>query len=163
MKIALLGVGNILLKDEGIGVRIIQELENNYTFPHDVHLIDGGTSGPHILNLIEGFEKIIVIDAVQGGEEPGTLYKFNLDQIPFRITMKISNHQTSVLEVLSQAKLLDKKTKVTVIGIEPQDISPWGMELSPIIKNKMTALIDLVLKELEQNGVKKSSILHKSV
>jgi len=161
MKIALLGVGNILLKDEGIGVKIIQELMDNYSFPPEVQLIDGGTSGPHLLNLIENFEELIVVDAVQGGEEPGTLYKFPLDQIPSEISTKISIHQTGIVEVLSHTKLLGKEPKVTFIGIEPQDISPWGMELSPFIKDKIPALIDMVFVELQIRGIKNSSITRK--
>ena len=161
MKIALLGVGNILFKDEGIGVRVIQELMDNYIFPPDIQLIDGGTLGPHLLNLIGDFDEIIVVDAVQGGEKPGTIYKFYLDQIPLEITTKLSIHQTGVLEVLSQAKLLGKEPKVTFIGIEPHDISPWGMELSPIIKEKMPSLIDLIFEELEQRGVEISSTVPK--
>ena len=159
MKIALLGVGNILLKDEGIGVRVVQGLMSDYSFPPHVQLIDGGTLGPHLLNHIKGFAEIIVIDAVQGGEKPGTLYKFLLDQIPFEVTAKLSTHQIGILEVLSQVKLLGEQPRVTFIGIEPEDISPWGMELSPRIKEKIPALIDMTLNELEQLGVKIPSIV----
>ena len=163
MKIALLGVGNILLKDEGVGVRVIQELMDNYTFPTDIQLIDGGTLGPHLLNLIKGFEEIIVIDAIQGGEEPGTLYKFLLDQIPLEVTAKLSTHQVGVLEVLSQVKLLGEQPRVTFIGIEPQDISPWGMELTPFVKDKIPALIEIIFSELEEHGIKRSSIVPRKV
>ena len=68
MKIAILGVGNILLKDEGIGVRVVRELEQEYTFPPDIALIDGGTDGPHLTSLVADFDEIIVIDAVEGGK-----------------------------------------------------------------------------------------------
>jgi len=163
VKIALLGVGNILLKDEGVGVRVIQELMDNYTFPTDIQLIDGGTLGPHLLNLIKGFEEIIVIDAIQGGEEPGTLYKFLLDQIPFEVTTKLSTHQVGVLEVLSQVKLLGEQPRVTFIGIEPQDISPWGMESTPFVKDKIPALIEIIFSELEEHGIKRSSIVPREV
>jgi len=159
MKIAIIGIGNILLKDEGVGVKVVQELMDDYSFPPNVQLIDGGTLGPHLLNHIKGFAEIIVIDAVQGGEEPGTLYKFLLDQIPLEVTAKLSTHQMGVLEVFNQAKLLGERPKVTIVGIEPEDISPWGMELSPIIKEKIPALIDMTLNELEQLGVKIPSIV----
>ena len=162
MKIAIIGIGNILLKDEGIGVRVVQKLMSDYSFPPNVQLIDGGTLGPHLLNHIKGFDEIIVIDAVQGGEKPGTLYKFLLDQIPLEITAKLSTHQIGVLEVLNQAKLLGERPKVTIVGIEPQDISPWGMELTPAIKDKIPAVINIILSELEQHGIKIFSIVHKS-
>ena len=147
MKVAILGVGNILLKDEGIGVRVVKELENHYSFPSGIQLIDGGTAGHHLINLIRDFDEIIVIDAVEGKEPPGTIYRFSLDQITFEIPTTFSIHEVGVLEVLSQLKLLDKVPRVTFIGIEPLDISPWGMNLSPVIEGKIPELMEEVLKE----------------
>jgi hydrogenase maturation protease len=161
MKIAILGVGNILLKDEGVGVRVIKELENHYSFPFNIELIDGGTAGHHLINIVSDFDEIIVVDAVEGGEKPGTLYRFQLDQITFEIPTTFSLHQVGVLEVLSQLKLLNKAPRVTFIGIEPLDISPWGMVLSPLIEDKIPELMELVLKELEQLGAKRSFIVSK--
>ena len=161
MKLALLGVGNILLKDEGIGVRVVQELEKQYSFPPCVKLIDGGTAGHHLINIVADFDVLIVIDAVQGGETPGTIYRFSLDDIAFDINTHFSIHQVDVLEALSQVKLVKTDQKVTFIGIEPQDISPWGMELSPVIAEKIPKLITLVLEELEEWGINRSSVISK--
>ena len=154
MKIAILGVGNILLKDEGIGVRVVQQLESGYSFPPNIALIDGGTAGPHLLDLFSDYDDIIIIDAVQGGEQPGTLYRFRPDQITSDSSMGLSIHQMGVMEVLSQARLLGKKPTVTIIGIEPQDISAWGMELSPVIEQKIPELIARVLEELSNRQLK---------
>ena len=126
MKIAVVGVGNILLKDEGIGVKVVKELENKFSFPPDVTLIDGGTAGHHLINMVADFEGIIVVDAVQGGEPPGTIYRFNLDQIPFEVNTHLSVHQVGVLEALNQVKLLGKQQEVTFIGIEPRGYLPLG-------------------------------------
>ena len=146
MKLAIIGVGNILLKDEGIGVRVVRQLENEYTFPPDISLIDGGTDGPHLTSLVADFDEIIIIDAVEGGENPGTLYRFNLNQISFDIPTHLSIHQMGVLEALNEVKLSGKEPKVAFIGIEPQDISPWGMDLSPVVEEKIPEIIELVLK-----------------
>lgn len=154
MKIAIVGVGNILLKDEGVGVRVVQQLENTYSFPPGITLIDGGTAGPHLLDIFNDFDDIIIIDAVQGGEKPSTIYKFHLDHIASDTTTALSIHQMGVLEVLSQARLLGKEPHVTFIGIEPQDISPWGMELSPAIEQKIPEVIALVLRELSERNLK---------
>ena len=159
MKIALVGVGNILLKDEGIGVRVVKELENHFSFPPDVALIDGGTAGHHLINMLADFEVIIVVDAVQGGEPPGTIYRFTLDQIPFEVNTHLSLHQVGVLEALNQIKLLGKEPEVIFVGIEPHDISPWGMELSPVIEEKIPEIIALVLKELSVRGIHGSHIV----
>lgn len=161
MKIAIIGVGNILLKDEGTGVRVVRELENEYAFTPHVSLIDGGTDGPHLTSLVADFDEIIVIDAVEGGEKPGTLYKFNLNQISFDVPTHLSIHQMGVLEALNEVKLLGKEPKVTFIGVEPQDISPWGMDLSPVIEEKIPEIIALVLKELSERGVNASQIAPK--
>ena len=158
MNVAILGVGNILLKDEGIGVKVVKELENEYTFPPDITLIDGGTAGHHLVNMLSDFEVIIVVDAVQGGESPGTIYRFTLDQIPFELKTHLSVHQIGVQEALNQVKLLGKEQKVTFIGIEPQDISPWGMELTPVIEEKIPKLISLVLEELEKCGIPRNRL-----
>ena len=161
MKIAIVGVGNILLKDEGIGVKVVKKLENEFSFPPDVVLIDGGTAGHHLVNMVADFDVIIVVDAVQGGETPGTIYRFTLDQIPFEVNTHLSLHQVGVLEALNQIKLLGKEPEVTFIGIEPEDISPWGMDLSPVIAEKIPEIITLVMKELSERGIHASRIAPK--
>ena len=161
MKIAILGVGNILLKDEGIGVRVVRQLESEYTFPPYISLVDGGTDGAHLTSLVADFDEIIVIDAVEGGEKPGTLYRFTLDQIAFDIPTHLSIHQMGVLEALNEVKLLGKEPKVTFIGVEPEDISPWGMDLSPVIEEKIPEIITLVLKELSERGINGISMVPK--
>jgi len=161
MKIAILGVGNTLLKDEGIGVRVVRQLENDYTFPPGITLIDGGTDGPHLTSLMADFDEIIVIDAVEGGETPGTLYRFTLDQISFDIPTHLSIHEMGVLEALKEVRLLGKEPIVNFIGVEPKDISPWGMELSPVVEEKVPEIITLVMKELSERGVKASHIVSK--
>lgn len=162
MKVAIVGVGNILLKDEGIGVKVVKELENEFSFPSDVALIDGGTAGHHLINMISDFDVLIVVDAVQGGEPPGTIYKFAFDQIPFEVNTHLSVHQVGVLEALNQVKLLGKEQKITFIGIEPQDISPWGMELTPVIADKIPKLITLVLEELKECGMASCRVVPKT-
>ena len=156
-----MGVGNILLKDEGIGVKVIKKLENEFSFPPDVVLLDGGTAGHHLVNMVSGFDVIIVVDAVQGGESPGTIYRFTLDQIPFEVNTHLSVHQVGVLDALNQVKLLEEIPKVTFIGIEPKDISPWGMKLTPVIEEKIPELIILVLEELEKCGIPRNRVVPK--
>ena len=100
-------------------------------------------------------------DAVEGGEKPGTLYRFTLDQIAFDIPTHLSIHQMGVLEALNEVKLLGKEPKVTFIGVEPEDISPWGMDLSPVIEEKIPEIITLVLKELSERGINGISMVPK--
>ena len=91
--IVVLGVGNILLRDEGVGVRVIERMQERYVFPPYVELVDGGVMGLSLLAVVKDAEHLIIIDAVRKNEEPGTLYRFTGDEIPKRVCQKTSLHQ----------------------------------------------------------------------
>jgi hydrogenase maturation protease len=154
MKTAIVGVGNILLKDEGVGVRVVQQLATSCSLPPGITVIDGGTAGPHLLDICCKYDDIIIIDAVKGRGNPGTIYKFHIDLLSSEQSgaTSLSMHDLGVPEAVSQARLLGKEPHIIIIGIEPQDISPWGMELSPLIAQKIPEVIALVLRELSQRG-----------
>jgi hydrogenase maturation protease len=153
-KIFVLGLGNILLRDEGVGVRVIETLESNFSFSPPIKIIDGGTLGFGLINELEGCDKLIVVDTVKAGEAPGTIYKFKRDDITFKIPQAISAHAIGFLEVLEQWKLLGIKHDIVFFGIEPKDISPWSMELCDVIKSKVPKLINLIIDELKNEGIK---------
>jgi len=151
----VLGVGNILLKDEGVGVRVVEQLGKRYLFPPEVELVDGGTLGLGLLSVIEGAGHLIIIDAVKNNQEPGTLYRFADDEIPEGVYQKISIHQVDLIETLTVAQAVGEKIPVkVVVGVEPLDISPWGMELTPVIEARVDDMVKLVLEELKRLGVK---------
>ncbi|MEW6140013.1 MAG: HyaD/HybD family hydrogenase maturation endopeptidase [Thermodesulfobacteriota bacterium] len=154
-KIIVLGVGNILLKDEGIGVRVVEELERRYDFPAEVQVVDGGTQGLWLLSTIQQAEHLIVVDAVTGGGEPGTLYRLEWEDIPKGLRIKQSAHDSDLVEALNLCSLLDQAPKsVVVIGIEPADIQPYGLELTEPVAAKMEDLIGRVIAELHSLGIK---------
>ena len=152
-EIVVLGLGNILLRDEGVGVRVIEELKNKYSFSPSIRIVDGGTLGFSLINEIEGCKKLIVVDAVKTGSEPGTMYRFTRDDIRCQITQKMSAHDIGFLEVLEQWKVLGIAPEIIFLGIEPEDMDSWGMQLSACIQGKVPRLIELVIKELENAGV----------
>ena len=151
-RILVLGVGNILLRDEGVGVRAIEHLQANYAFSPNVHLLDGGTLGIRLLEYITAVDHLIVVDAVRNGGAPGTLYRLLADQLTRCISFKNSLHQTGLLETLAYAEMLDKRPSTVVVGIEPADIDPWGTELTESIQQGMAQLIEKILIEIEQAG-----------
>ncbi len=154
-KIIVLGVGNILLKDEGIGVRVVEELERRYDFPEEVQVVDGGTQGLWLLSTIQQAEHLIVVDAVTAGGEPGTLYRLEWEDIPKGLRIKQSAHDSDLVEALNLCSLLDQAPKsVVVIGIEPADIQPYGLELTESVAAKMEDLIGRVLAELKSLGIR---------
>lgn len=156
-QIVILGVGNILLKDEGVGVRVIEKLGERYHFPDNVKLVDGGTLGLQLLGTVAEANYLIVVDAVKNGKSPGTLYRFEAADIPHKVAYKNSLHQVDLLESLALSKALGNTPEITILGVEPEDISPWGMELTPPVQEKVSELMNLVLKELDRLNIKYTS------
>jgi hydrogenase maturation protease len=153
MDIAVLGLGNILLRDEGVGVRVVEELDKRFSFSPSIKLIDAGTLGFALVHEIEECPKIIVVDAVKAGNEPGTIYKFKRKDLTFQLPQAMSAHDVGFLEALEQWRILGIEPEVVFFGIEPKDMSSWGMELSDCISNKMPKLIELVVNELKNDGI----------
>jgi hydrogenase maturation protease len=152
-KIVILGVGNLLLRDEGVGVHLIQSLDKDdlplKADSYQLSVIDGGTS-PELAPLVEGADKLIIIDAVKGGKEPGTIYRFNIDDVILNSSMRLSLHQMGVVDNLRMLELLGKRPKTTiVIGIEPKTMD-CGLELSTEIQSKIPKITSLLIKELSE-------------
>ena len=148
-RVAVVGVGNVLLKDEGIGVHVARALHQAIgTDMTDVSIIDGGTS-PETFMLLEGIHKLIVVDAVHGGSAPGSVYRFHLDDITADRKYITSLHQIGVLDGLQMMRLCDIEPDETVIiGIEPKEIG-WGLELSAELSKKLPQIIKVVTDELD--------------
>ncbi len=150
-RIVVLGVGNLLRTDDGVGVRVIQELEARFSFPPNVRLYDGGTGGLGLLSIIEEADYLVVVDSVLVGEPPGTVVSFDVENLPSTLTRKISSHEIDVLDVLDIARRLGKLPPTVIVGIQPQDIVSFGTELK--IGRHVPALLERVLDELKDIGV----------
>ena len=152
-RIVIVGVGNLLMKDEGVGIHVIQELEKT-ALPEDVKLIDGGTS-PDLIAYTRAGDKMIIIDAAKAGGEPGAIYRFKPEDLASERPELASAHQMGVVENLALMSFTGNKPKdVVIIGIEPVEIEP-GMELSAAIQQKMPKIIEVVIKEIkgDQDGL----------
>lgn len=157
--ITILGIGCILYTDEGFGVHVIHKMNNQYIFPDNVFLIDGGVLGLNLMGVISDADYLIVVDAIRNNGRPGTLYRLEKDQIPDRIRAKNSLHQVDFLETLTLCQALDKVPETVIIGVEPADIDSLSLEMTPIIQSKVDDAIDMVLNELKHLQV---SILPKN-
>jgi hydrogenase maturation protease len=148
-RMAVLGVGNLLLKDEGIGVHVVEKLTEAID-DANIKIIDAGTY-PDFLSLVEdNLDKLIVIDAVKNGDKPGTIYRFDFDMVDLEGAPSFSVHDIGVVESLRTMALFNKQPKSTVvIGIEPKTID-FGLELSPEVEEKLPKIIDLVIQEIKQ-------------
>jgi len=151
--IAVLGVGNILLSDEGFGVRVVQHLVKWYDFNPLVRVIDGGTLGWDLLNFLQGVEKLILVDAVDGKAVPGTFFVLRDDEVKAYFKRKVSGHEAGIQEVLAWFELQGKPLKhITVIGVQPQSLDT-GLELTPLIKKMVPKAVEEIIKELQKWGV----------
>ena len=152
--IVILGVGNILLTDEGVGVRAVQELQQRYDFPENVELVDGGTQGLWLMSTIHGSDHLIVVDAVMGKGQPGNLYRLERDDLPKELRVKQSAHDSDLIEALNLTEMIDAAPKTcVVIGVQPEDITSMGVELTDTISAKIDEIIDMVLHELKAHGI----------
>ncbi|MBI5598694.1 MAG: HyaD/HybD family hydrogenase maturation endopeptidase [Deltaproteobacteria bacterium] len=152
-KILVLGVGNVLLSDEGLGVRAVERLAADYSIPPSVSLVDGGTGGLNLLPVIKGRAYVIIIDAIRGGQRPGAVYRLGAEKFSAARRPLSSLHGLGVKELLEAASLEGKLPGTIVLGMEPFDISP-GLGLSPLIESRLPALIKSVEGELLKSGVR---------
>lgn len=153
MKITILGIGNLLLKDEGIGIHALRRLEERYTFPPEVELVDGGVLGLGLLSVFSNSDLVLVLDAVKNGQEPGSVYRIEDKDIPLRMRAKNSLHQIDFLETLCASELIDMRPKCLIFGIEPKEIESVGMDLSPEVEGSMEELLKMVIEELKHFGI----------
>ena len=126
-QIIIMGVGNILFTDEGVGIRVLETLSKQYDFPPNVEMVDGRVLGMNLLGTISEADYLIVIDAVRNGGKPGTLYRLEGEEIPQRVLAKNSLHQVDLLEALTFCQALDKQPETLIIGVEPEDIKTVGL------------------------------------
>jgi hydrogenase maturation protease len=153
----VLGIGNVLLRDEGIGCHVVHALESRLvgTLP-DVKIIDGGTC-PDVPQLPEDADKLVIVDAVKGGGTPGQIYRFHLEDITLEQKPFLSLHDVGLVDILMLMQLWHPDFigigEAVVIGVEPKEIN-WGLELSPELQEKMPQIIDAILSELNNTNPK---------
>jgi hydrogenase maturation protease len=158
-KVLVMGVGSILMMDEGLGIRAVEELEKRYRFPENVELLDGGTSGIELLSYISGRDHLIIIDAIKSGNPPGTVLRVEGEDVPAQFRTRISPHQLGLSDLLAAATLTDEIPKHLVLfGIEPKEIV-MAIGLSDEVRAGMDRLVEVVVDELRRLGCDVVSLL----
>lgn len=149
-KLLVLGVGNILLQDEGIGVHAIHEFwkEKEAWDEALVDFIDGGTFTQDIFYLFEAYENILVLDIVRANHAPGTIYSLEEDQLRKNKKQMLSLHDIDLLDSLGMAEMRGNRPYLRVIGIEPQVID-WGTELTPALANAFDDYMNVIRKHIK--------------
>lgn len=153
MGVVVLGIGNILLSDEGVGVRVVEALERDYTLPPAVNVIDGGTCAMEMLEQLENLDALIVVDCVRHGQPPGTPVLLKDDDVPVFFKTKLSPHQVGLSDVLASLEFTGRAPKHTaIIGIQPASME-LGMELTPTVAERLPALLAMTVAELRGLGL----------
>ena len=148
-KTLILGLGNILLGDEGVGVRVAEQLLSQ-SLPYGIEVIDGGTAGYELINLFEGREKVIIVDAVKTDDKPGSIYKMDLSVIQDDTTIPLSLHQIGLKNVFKMASLMDINPEVTLVGIVPKDYQTYKIGLSREAEQAIPLAIETIFQEIDQ-------------
>ena len=150
-KTAVIGIGNLLLKDDGAGIHILKQLERE-PWHRKVEVIDGGTC---IFDLMDAFitnEKVILLDSVKGGHRPGTIYKLSPEELGSFIKKTTSLHDVQVLDVLQNVNHMGYFPEVVIIGIEPEEVC-FDLQLSPTVKKQLPEMLSILKNEVLKEEV----------
>jgi hydrogenase maturation protease len=148
MKTVVLGIGNLIMQDEGVGVRVVEALERDHELPEGVTVLDGGTSSMEMLDELSHLDRLIVVDAINAGKPPGTLLRLEGDEVPSFFRTRLSPHQIGLPDVLASLEFMGAEPKeMVILGVQPQAMD-LGMELTPVVAARVPELVDQVLAEL---------------
>jgi hydrogenase maturation protease len=151
-EVLVLGLGNCLIEDEGVGIAAIEYLQNHYDFPDEIELLDGGTSGMGLLDDLRSREHVIVLDAVRTGHPPGELVVLKHEQVPAFFRSKVSPHQLALSDVLAVLTLTDEQPrKLSVIGVEPVSLKT-RIGLSDPVKQQLKPMVAELILQLNESG-----------
>jgi len=149
----IMGVGNILLTDEGFGVRAVEYLQANYTWPENVRLEDGGTQGLLLMSTLMDCETLVVLDVVLGPEKPGTVYMLEGEDLRKSLSFRDSMHQTDLLDTLITCSMAGHDVEAVVFGLQPFDYHTMQVGLTPEAQNLLPEFCTKVVTALEQRGI----------
>jgi hydrogenase maturation protease len=153
MRVVVLGIGNVLLSDEGVGVHAVAALQDRYHLDPSIEVVDGGTTGMELLPELEDADHLIVCDAVRTGKPPASVVKLTDDEVPAFFKTKLSPHQIGLSDVLAALRFSGHSPgRVVLIGVEPVTLS-LSMELTPEVAAQMDAVLALVTAELAALGL----------
>jgi hydrogenase maturation protease len=158
-RVVVIGLGNPLMGDDGLGLSVLDELRSGYTLPEEVELVDGGTWGMNLLPTIEDADELILIDAIDAGQKPGTFIRLERHRLPRYLATKISPHQVDLRDVLGLAELRGTLPAATVaLGLQPESVELRN-SLSDLLRCRVGTLAEAVVAELNGRGYAVESFL----
>jgi hydrogenase maturation protease len=146
--VLILGLGNILLQDEGVGVHVVERLQRAFHIPPEVEVLDGGTAGMALYEHIVDRRHLLVIDAVNTGRPPGTVVKLTRDEVPVYWQTQVSPHQLALSDILAALLMAGRDLpEIALIGIEPLSLNT-GIGLSAVVMQQMDNLLEMTVDQL---------------
>jgi len=147
-RLLVLGVGNMLLTDDGVGVFAAQALQKE-AWPGQVRILDAGTFTHDIFYLFEGYDVVLVLDIVHCGGEPGAVYRLTGDELVNNEKQRLSLHDIDLMDSLNMAEMLYKKRPMLLIlGMEPKDFTSWNIGLTPPVQERFEDFLAAARKEI---------------
>ncbi len=163
MKNIVIGVGNVLFKDEGIGIYASKYLDANYEFEGDLEIIEGGTLGFKLMTFFQEYDNVIILDTVSIEDKAGEIFRLPSDVLLGLGTYRKTAHEVEIVEMLEICSVLDKHAEVTILGIIPKDIETVEIGLTPEIEDRFEELILQTVKEIESIGIKATKKDNKTI
>ena len=152
MRAVVLGIGNTILTDEGVGVRAVEAFQQRYQLPENIAAIDGGTSSMELLDDLSDLDLLVVLDTIVAGKPPGTVIRLAGDDVPVFFRRKLSPHQIGLSDVLASLEFLGTEPKdIVVLGVQPVSLE-LGMELSPAVGVRVPELVEIAAAEFAARG-----------
>lgn len=145
----VIGIGNLLFCDDGIGIIAIEYLKKNFEFTPEIELLDGGTLGFNLAEYLLEYDNVFIIDTISTNDEIGSIYKIPSDELLGSNRYKNTAHEVEVVQILETCELLGKRANVTIFGIIPHDINSTKIGLSKVLHVKFENLIQTLIKEIE--------------
>jgi hydrogenase maturation protease len=152
-RILVLGVGNTLMRDDGVGVQAVGALADGYELAANVRVIDGGVAGLRLLGEIAGADILIIVDAVKCGGTPGSIYRLGQEDLHPRRGPFVSAHEVGIAELLAAAEFTGRLPETHIIGIEPLETETVGLELSLPLRRALPQAVAAIIERLRSHGV----------
>lgn len=152
-KVLILGVGNILLTDEGFGVRAVEYLQAHFDWPENVRLMDGGTQGLMLMTELLDCDLLIVLDVILGPEKPGTVYLLEGEDLRKSVGFRDSIHQLDLVDTLVTCRMAGHDVEALVFGVQPYDYHTMNPALTPELQEMLPSFCRKVVNALQERGV----------
>jgi len=152
--ITILGLGNILLADEGFGVHFVRYFEDSYILPENVEIVDGGVMGYVLLDVFDRSDFIIVIDCIKLEDEPGSIYRFTHEEFITKLPPPTSAHEVKFSDVLIKAEMIGDLPEMIFLCIVPKEFKDMDLKMTQDLKKRLPVMESLLIKELECLGIK---------